>query len=107
MNVLKIDEEKLIRNIEAHHDQHGEYPYLIMNDETRKILPKENNSPFSSVIINSNSFEISPNTAAVNAIKINDKTYTLSDNTNKDYGKWHSARILVDNKLKFGEVHVG
>lgn len=106
MNVLKIDEEKLVRNIEAYHDQHGEYPYLIMNDETRKILPKEDISIFSSVVINSNSLEIS-NTAAVNEIKINDKTYVLSDNANKDYGKWHSARILVDNKLELGEVHIG
>lgn len=88
MNAIKFDEDKAKRCINAYYDMHKEYPYLICNDETEKILPSI------------------PSTGA---ITISTSTYVCGiENQSKPRTKrWNNAKVLIDNELKFGEVHIG
>ena len=107
MNCIKFDEEKAKRCIDAYYDQHGSYPYLIMSSETYDAIQLEKRG----IILDSNSLTVSGytlsnvNVAPVDEIKVGENTYILK----KDpvYKKWYNAKILFDEELKFGEVHIG
>ena len=40
MNALKFNEQKVLNCIAAYHDEHGDYPYLIMNEKMMKNFQK-------------------------------------------------------------------
>ena len=107
MNCIKFDEEKAKKCIDAYYDQHGSYPYMIMNSKTYDTVPPEKLSP----IVDANSLTVSGytisnvNVAPVDEIKVGDNTYILK--RDPVYKKWYNAKILFDEELKFGEVHIG
>ena len=108
MNCIKFDEEKAKRCIDTYYDQHGSYPYMIMNSKTYDIMPPEKlgaNLDINSLTVGSCIFPTNVNVASVDEIKVGDNTYILK----KDpvYKKWYNAKILFDEDLKFGEVHIG
>jgi len=119
MKAIKFDEEKVLNCIKAYHDMHGEYPYLICNNETRKMIPKEKvdySNCLTFGIDNINSITTTANTNSITTtsksyppeeIKINYQKYIKEENVNKSYGTWYGAKIIIDNSMGFGEVHVG
>lgn len=91
MIAIKFDEDKAKRCINAYYDMHKEYPYLICNDETEKILPSIPSTDITTI-------------STTNYICIKD----LVENPSKPRTKrWNNAKVLIDNELKFGEVHIG
>ena len=92
---FKFDEDKIKVAIDIYKEEHGSYPYLILNTETEKYLPTEIAMPtYSSLFITcggsfSDCTDHSDNTKEINKSK---RT------------KWHNAKILIDNDLKLGEV---
>ena len=110
MTGIKFDEEKVKKCIEAYHDMNDEYPYLVCSEETRKILPPEKKDNYFTItadkIIASDIMCLSSK-YQLETITVNDKKFVLDEFAPKDYGTWYGAKILVDNKLEFGEVHVG
>ena len=109
MNCIKFDEEKTKRCIDAYYDQHGSYPYMITSSKTYDTIPLEKLS--ANLDINSltaSSYTISStnmNVILVDEIKVGDNTYILK--RDPVYKKWYNAKILFDEELKFGEVHIG
>lgn len=107
MTGIKFDEEKVINCIKSYHDMHGEYPYLICGEETRKIIPEEKKDIYNTLntlAIKSADLCIN-NTMDFPSIEFGGKKYIAEDSIKcKDYGTWYGAKILVDNNLKFGEV---
>ena len=108
MNCIKFDEEKAKRCIDAYYDQYGSYPYMIMNSKTYNTVPQEKPS----AILDVNSLTVSGYTisnvnvaAPVDEIKFGDNTYILK--RDPVYKKWYNAKILFDEDLEFGEVHIG
>ena len=108
MNGIKFDGEKVKRRIDAYYNQHGSYPYLIMNSKTYDTIPLEKPG----IILDSNSLTVSSYTlsnnvsvAPVDEIKVGNNTYILK--RDPVYKKWYNAKILFDEELKFGEVHIG
>ena len=108
MNCIKFDEEKAKRCIDAYYDQHGSYPYIIMNSKTYDTVPPEKPS----VILDCNSLTVGGYTISTNVninsvdeIKVGDNTYILK--RDPVYKKWYNAKILFDEDLEFGEVHIG
>ena len=111
MNAIKFDEESVKKCIEAYYLQHDKYPYLIMNEDTYKILPTDT----CTITYNSEQCKVvgmmlgnvATTQLDANSLKIGDAVYVLNDEKPKSYGTWHGARILLDGKMKFGEVHIG
>ena len=107
MNCIKFDEEKAKRCIDSYYDQHGSYPYMIMNSKTYDTVPPEKLNP----IVDANSLTVggytisNVNVTPINEIKVGDYTYILK--RDPVYKKWYNAKILFDEDLKFGEVHIG
>lgn len=91
MNCLKIDGVKLKSHIETYHDNHGEYPILVCNEETKEMIKKEKQE-FRAFI---SSETISVPCGEIVQLNSNSKTY------------WNGARIVVDNELPLGEVRIG
>ncbi len=81
MIAIKFDEEKVGHCIQAYKDERGKNPYLIMSEKTAKILPKLTNT-----------IRITP-----------DGTTIQYDNTPRS---WNNCKILIDDDLEFGEVHI-
>lgn len=113
MIAIKFDKEKIENSINAYKEEHGKYPYLIMSEKTYKLLPTE-----SSFAINSNGIMcgytdtirvIPSNSSNLDemTIKINDNEFVNKNKSGKSYGTWHNAKILIDNGLPYGEVHIG
>lgn len=90
---IKFDEEMVKKYIDVYHNQHGKYPYLIMSEKTRDIVPDDGKLFVATNYILTTSGTVSCNTS-------ND----MITNTRKT---WNSAKILIDNDLEFGEVHIG
>ena len=42
MNAIKFDETMVKKYIDVYYDSNKKYPYLIMNEKTRDIIPAEN-----------------------------------------------------------------
>lgn len=113
MIAIKIDKEKVEKCIESYKEEHGKYPYLIMSERTYKLMPTE-----SSFAINNNglwcgctdTIGVIPNNN-INldemTIKINDNEFVNKNKSGKSYGTWHNAKILIDNSLDYGEIHIG
>ena len=118
MIAIKFDKEKVGKCIDGYKDEHGKNPYLILSEKTFGLLKDEN--AFSLSINNDGiccsthdvvtSIGIIP-TNNINfdemSIKINDNEFVNKNKKTKDYGTWHGAKILIDNSLPYGEVHVG
>ena len=102
---IKFNDEMIKKCIETYHFQYGEYPYLIMNEKTRKLIPNEDGMSY---YITSDNFNISLKPEnAIHNISINDKKYVEEPETITPKKSWYGAKILIDNDLDFGEVHVG
>ena len=89
MIAIKFDEDKAKKCIDAYYDMHGVYPYLICNEETQKILP-----------------------TYTQTVTVHDGYAFISGVVTEDHGKprtkrWNNAKVLIDNELEFGEVHIG
>lgn len=113
MIAIKFDKEKVENSIDAYKEEHGKYPYLVMSEKTYNLLPNEN-----SLVINNNSIWIARTDTirvtpgnSINldemTIKINDSEFVNKNKSGQSYGIWHNAKILIDNSLPYGEVHVG
>ena len=112
MNGLKFDEDKIKGCIKAYHDQFDKYPYLIVNEETYKELP-----PQKANFIDGTSFTFATSADSLGCftttnnlpktISVDDKKYVAEEDSGKNLGTWYGARVLIDNCLKYGEVHVG
>ena len=108
MTGIKFDAENVKKCIESYYFMYGEYPYLICNEKTRKLIiqerDKDNTFTINCNIINSNtmSVPIYPEDFTIGDIK-----YIKESNINKNHGTYCNAKILIDNELKFGEIHVG
>lgn len=108
MNCIKFDGEKAKRCIDAYYDQHGSYPYLIMSSKTYDTIPLEKPGIIldsNSLTVSSSIFNTNVNVAPVDKIKVGDNTYILKQDP--VYKKWYNAKILFDEELKYGEVHIG
>lgn len=91
---IKFDEEMVKKYIDVYHDQHGKYPYLIMSEKTRDIIPDDG---MLYVATNTN-YTI---TSSILTSSTSNDMVTHARKT------WNSAKILIDNDLEFGEVHIG
>ena len=102
---IKFDEEKIKNCIEAYHNLHGEYPYLICAEKTMEIIPEEEKDMYALRSLTSADLCIK-STIEFLTIEIGGKKYINVDSIEKcnDYGTWYGAKILIDNKLEFGEV---
>lgn len=118
MRAIKFDEVKVVNCIQAYHDQHGEYPYLIMCKETANILPSDvvtvatTASTVSSTvfpvpdIVAKWSNNITVDNTKPEQISIDNEKYTRANVTDSSF-VWHNCKVLIDNGMKFGEVHIG
>lgn len=115
MIAIKFDKEKVEKCIDGYMDEYGKNPYLILSEKTFGLLKDENAFSLS---INNNGIsthdvitQLGLSTNNINfdemSIKINDNEFVNKNKKTKDYGTWHGAKILIDNSLPYGEVHVG
>lgn len=104
MLAIKFDEEKVKCCIQAYKDEHGKNPYLVMNEKTRAILPP---TPPTTYCISTDEIMIGRQENLVNTITINDKKYISEEEAKKGSGNWFGCKIMIDNDLEFGEIHIG
>lgn len=111
MKAIKFDEAKVINCIQAHFDQYEKYPYLIMSQKTANILPSDTVTsvlvPVDGIAVNNtwaNSITIAPQKPK--EISIDNEKYTRAD-TGKSPTVWHKCKVMIDNSMEFGEVHIG
>ena len=107
MNGIKFNEECIRKCIEAYHDMHNKYPYMICNEKTMEIIPKELTSPLminGSNLIYSSGF--SDSGMEIKSISINSDKYVKEEPSNKSCKTWYGAKIIIDNDMKFGEVEI-
>lgn len=108
MNGIKFNEECIRKCIEAYHDMHNKYPYMICNEKTMEIIPEEKRTPSltmnSSNIIYSSGF--SDSDIEIKSISINSDKYVKEEPSNKSCKTWYGAKIIIDNDMKFGEVEI-
>jgi len=97
---VKFDENKVINCIQAYKEEHNKNPYLIMSEKTQKLL-SPNTIFYNGGYINN----------FINSTKISG---TLQDDKTKDdivykpvSWSWYSCKIMIDNDLEFGEIHIG
>ena len=111
MIAIKFDKEKVENSINSYKEEHGKYPYLIMSEKTYKLLPTENSFTINNnglwcgctdTIGASNNINLDEMT-----IKINDNEFVNKNKRDKSYGSWHNAKVLIDNSLDYGEIHIG
>ena len=88
MIAIRFDEDKANKCINAYYDMHGEYPYLICNEETQKILPTH----IQTVTVCTTEY--------ISGIAVKDQAKPKTK-------RWNNAKVLIDNELEFGEVHIG
>ena len=90
---FKFDEDKIKAAIDIYKEEHESYPYLILNTETEKYLPTEIAIPtYSSSFITC--FVDSKGTKDITEVDKSKRT------------KWHNAKILIDDDLRFGEIFI-
>ena len=104
MNVIKLDEEKIKKCIEAYRIQHDAYPYLICSEETADLFDFRTKIRFA----NGCSVETIPSSDT----KTNTTTFTFGNvsvesKEPKKYGTFYGSKILIDNDLPYGEIHIG
>ena len=108
LKAIKFDEEKVRRCIDAYHDQYDEYPYVIINEKTYKILPPEKPLEgmlyldYSKMTINATTEEHKDQ-----IIQKNGCDYILKEDAYKPRRTWYGCKVMIDNTLEFGEVHIG
>ena len=109
MRVIKLDVEKIKHCIDGYKDEHDKSPYLIMSNKTKELLPPSISSSCDSVSFG----DVCISSSAINAIAnpidivINGTRYIAEDKIRKEAGTWCGCRILIDDKLELGEVHIG
>lgn len=113
MIAIKFDKDKVKNSIDAYKEEHGKYPYLIMSEKTYKLLPTENSFAINNNVIRygyTDTIGVTPDNS-INldemTIKINDNEFVNKNKSGKSYGTWHNAKILIDNGLPYGEIHIG
>jgi len=109
MNAIKFDETMVKKYIDVYYDSNKKYPYLIMNEKTRDIIPAENPQQYYITGCNisfGNDTTLTPPEENIHSIRINDKEYEEKQKSNPKTS-WYKAKILIDNSLEFGEVHIG
>ena len=104
MIAVKFDDKKVISCIQAYKDEHGKNPYLVMNEKTREILPL---TPQTIYCTSTSEIIIGKQENLVDTITINDEKYIPEKEAKKGSGHWFDCKIMIDNDLEFGEVHIG
>ena len=102
MKAIKLDVEKIKHCIDGYKDEHGKPPYLIMSSKTKELFPP-------SISITSEELYISTSTnifTSPESIVIGDKKYILEKNLEK-ISTWNECKIMIDDTLELGEVHIG
>lgn len=105
INAIKFDSDKIEKLIDAYYVQNGEYPYLICSEDTAALFV--NLDP---VIRCKNGSYITTEVSyprIKNEYSISFGDTTISTKPKIDYGKYHYAKVLIDNDLPYGMVHVG
>lgn len=107
LKAIKFDEEKVKRCIDAYHDQNGKYPYVIINEQTYKILPPE--KPLEGMLyLDCSKMTIGTTTEHTDQyIQKNGCEYILKETAYKPCRTWYGGKVMIDNTLSFGEVHIG
>ena len=110
MNAIKFDENKVRKCIEAYHDMHDKYPYMMCNEKTIKIIPEEikSSSYYSipdSICYCTTSCASTPS-MDIDSISINSDKYVKEKSEKSNCKSWYGAKIMIDNDLKFGEVEL-
>lgn len=105
MRAIMLDVEKIKHCIDGYKDEHGKLPYLIMSSKTKELLP-----PSSSITLNEglcvSTSMITNIVTSPESIVIDGKKYILEKNLNK-IAVWNECKIMIDDTLEFGEVHIG
>ena len=104
MKAIKLDVEKIKHCIDAYKDEHGKNPYLVMNEKTREILPPTLPTTY---CISTSEIIMGKQENSVNTITINNEKYIPEKEAKKGSGNWFGCKIMIDNDLEFGEVHIG
>ena len=101
---IKFDEEKVKNYIQAYKDGHGKYPYLLMNEKTYKILPYEATTITTngSIYTTTTNIILTPQEITVDGTK-----YVREDKCKRKTLFWENCKVMIDNDLEFGEVHIG
>ena len=107
MLAIKFDKEKVKNCADAYKDEHdGKAPYLIMNSKTNELLVDAEQC-YLSYVSNAVTSVFSATTSCPNSISVDDKKYTLGKGTKNVVDNWYGCKILIDESLAFGEVHIG
>ena len=103
MIAIKFDEEKVKHCIQAYKDEHGKHPYLIMSEKTREILPPPTPTAYCGGLAFG---DIKIDNKAIDLV-IDGTKYISEEEAKKGSGNWNGCKIMIDNDLEFGEVHIG
>ena len=111
MDAIRFDEERVIKMIDGYSELFGEYPYLVCNKDIALLIQKSalsiKQGPMS-LSASSVATQIYSPTASLDAVTINGNTYKLEKNDRMLLPKsFHNAKILIDDELEYGEIHVG
>ena len=109
MKAIKFDEQKVTNCIQAYYDQHGKYPYLIMNQNTADILPPQMtyNTGMGVIYGGNSNTTIAIKDTKPEKITIDNEQYTRDIAVVKSLYVWHNCKVMIDGDLEFGEVHIG
>lgn len=99
--------------IAAYHDEHGNYPYLVMNS---KMAEKYFSKKYGIIKASENSNMIYDNSSMIydassiaskkqypQTITIDNKEYSC---VMKELAKWENCKIVIDDDLEFGEIYI-
>ncbi len=105
MRAIMLDVEKIKHCIDGYKDEHGKLPYLIMSSKTKELLP-----PSSSITPNEalciTGMITTNNVTSLKSISIDGKKYVPEESIGK-IENWNKCKIMIDDTLEFGEVHIG
>lgn len=107
MKAIKIDVEKIEHCVDAYKDEHGKNPYLIMNTKTRELLPPVFSHTGNTTISLGDICISNSNITKPIDLVINGTKYISEDEIKKGSEIWLGCKIMIDNTLELGEVHIG
>lgn len=105
MRAIKLDVEKIKHCIDGYKDEHNKPPYLIMSSKTKKLLPSSSSITLNEGLCISTSM-ITNIVTSPESIVVDDKKYILEKNLDK-IATWNECKIMIDDTLELGEVHIG
>ena len=107
MLAIKFDKEKVKSCVDGYKYEHdGKAPYLVMNSKTNELLVDVEQC-YLSYVSNAVTSVFSAAASCPNSISIDDNKYNLEKGTKNVVDNWYGCKILIDESLAFGEVHVG